>query len=156
MVKKKRRRASLNLIKTSIRLNRFFLIVLIPVLFAVSCSKSKGDFAFKRFHDGTFKKISSIPEFSSDEEIKWIYRFRKKTGNQKIGVIIQKKEVVWVDIFTGIESISPTYSIINGIIKELKPGDYKIILSDMTDGTDIELIDEKEFIIYNKDDDSID
>jgi hypothetical protein len=125
-------------------------IVLALTLAAVSCSM-EGTFGFKKFGQDIYHKLQGSPEFASNEAVDWVFKFRKKYGERTIGVVYQKKELVWVDVFTTTAKIDNTTMAVYGTIKDLEPGQYQIIITELE--KDNKLIDSKEFIIYEKDSD---
>jgi hypothetical protein len=126
------------------------VMVLSLALMAVSCSM-EGTFGFKKFGQDTYHKLQGSPEFASDETVDWVFMFRKKYGERTIGVVYQKKELVWVDVFTTTAKIDNSTRTVYGTIKDLEPGKYQIIITELE--KDNKLIDSKEFIIYEKDSD---
>jgi hypothetical protein len=125
-------------------------IVLAVALGAVSCSM-EGTFGFKKFGQDTYHKLEGTPEFSSDEAVDWAFVFKKKYGERVIGIVYQKKELVWVDVLTRSARIDNTSKIVYGTIKDLEPGEYRIILTELENGN--KLIDSKDLIIYEKEND---
>ena len=126
-----------------------FSVIILCLLFFVSCGKLKGEFAFQAPEDKTYKRNPGRLEFDSGQEIKWIYSFTSiPMGRTKLGVIILKKELGWVDILTTSDYIDSLKKVVYGTLKELEPGDYKIVLVELTsDGN--KKIDEKEVYIYS-------
>ncbi len=125
-------------------------IVLAVALGAVSCSM-EGTFGFKKFGQDTYHKLEGTPEFASDEAVDWAFVFKKKYGERVIGIVYQKKELVWVDVLTRSARIDNTSKIVYGTIKDLEPGEYRIILTELENGN--KLIDSKDLIIYEKEND---
>ena len=121
------------------------------VLCATACSQSKGDFAFKGFQDDTFKRTAGAPEFPGNEEVRWIFLFKKKYNARDIGIVYLKKELVWVEVFTDTAKITLASNIVYGTIKSLQPGEYRIVLTDLINNN--EEIARKEFSIYEKEED---
>ncbi|MDY6968112.1 MAG: hypothetical protein SVR08_05590 [Spirochaetota bacterium] len=123
----------------------FFFIALISISI-FGCKKQKGEFAFKSYLDETYKKMSGIPEFNIREKINWVYIFNQVNDIHNINVVLLMKEAIWVDVNTRTEKITPMNKIIYGEIKNLEQGKYRILLSEGG-----RVIDKKEFIIYNTD-----
>jgi len=65
--------------------------------------------------------------------------------------VYKKKELVWVDVLTRSVRIDDTSKIVYGTIKDLEPGEYRIILTELENGN--KLIDSKDLIIYEKEND---
>ena len=112
----------------------------------------KGDFGFKKFGDETYHRIDGTPEFASDEAIDWVFRLSRKYGERDIGIVLQKKELVWVEISTRSQRITTADRALYGTIKDLQPGEYKLVLTLVK--SDNELIDSKNFIVYEKEGDA--
>jgi hypothetical protein len=125
------------------------LLLLFSLLLFVSCGKLKGEFAFQTPDDKGYKINQSRFEFDSAKEINWIYKFDSTPGDRiTLGVIILKKELGWIDIITTTDYIDPLKNIVYGTLKELEPGDYKIVLILPTSEGN-KIIDEKEVYIYS-------
>ncbi len=124
-------------------------ICLILILFLTSCGKLKGEFAFQTPEDKGYKINQTRFEFDSAKVINWIYKFDSFPGDRiKLGVIILKKEIGWIDILTTSDYIDPLKNIVYGTLKEFEPGDYKIVLVEVTsEGS--KAIDEIEIYIYS-------
>lgn len=124
-------------------------VLLISVLFLLSCGKLTGKFAFQTPEDKCYKINQDRLEFDSSQEIKWVYTFNAiPSGRIHLGVIILKKELGWIDILTTSDYIGPAKSMLYGTLKELEPGDYKIVIVETTiDGN--KKIDEIEFYLYS-------
>ncbi len=125
-------------------------IILALALGAVSCSM-EGTFGFKKFGQDTYHRMEGTLEFASDEAVDWVFVFKKKYGERAIGVVYQKQELVWVDILTRTARISNTTRTIYGTIKDLAPGQYQIIITELE--KDNALIDKKYFTVYEKEND---
>ena len=125
------------------------LSLLLFLLLITSCGKLKGEFAFKNPGDKGYKINQSRFEFDSSGEVDWIYRFHSKAGNKvKLGIIILKKELGWVDILTTSDYIDKSKNIVYGTLKGLEEGEYKIVLVELTpDGN--KTIDEIEMYLYS-------
>ncbi|HOT46512.1 MAG TPA: hypothetical protein PLM53_17160 [Spirochaetota bacterium] len=125
-------------------------VFLAVVLGAVSCSM-EGTFGFKKFGQDTYHKFEGTPEFASDEPVGWAFVFKKKYGERVIGIVYQKKELVWVEVFTRSARIDNFNKVVYGTIKDLEPGQYRIVITELE--KDNKLIDSKDFIIYEKETD---
>lgn len=113
-------------------MRRPFMLIIIP-LFLLSCGKMKGEFAFKYPEDKGYKINQSRLEFDCRQEVNWIYKFNFSPGsNRKLGVVILKKELGWVDILTTEDYIDPMKSIVYGTLKDFEPGDYRIVIVEVT------------------------
>ncbi len=125
-----------------------FGLVLALALGAVSCSVG-GTFGFRKFGEDTYRQLKGTPEFASDEAVDWVFKFNRKHGERTIGVVYQKKELVWVEVFSRSEKIDNFKWTVYGAIRDLEPGQYQLVITDV--GKDNALIDRKDFIIYEKD-----
>jgi len=123
--------------------------LIISLFLIISCGKLKGEFAFQTPEDKSYKINQSRFEFDSAKEINWIYQFDSIPGDRiKLGVIILKKEIGWIDILTTSDYIDPLKNIVYGTLKGFEPGDYKIVLVEATsEGS--KAIDEIEVYIYS-------
>lgn len=134
-----------------IRRGAFIAFILMLSLAASSCSM-EGKFGFKRFGEDAYRRTSETPEFASNEKVDWVYVFDRQYGERSIGIIYRKKEVVWVEMLTKVSRIDEGNKIVYGTIKNLPPGHYQIVLTDLKNGSGF--IDSKDFIIYEKDSDA--
>lgn len=114
----------------------------------IGCGKVEGEFAFKYLLDSDYRRIRGIPEFNGSREVRWIYLFNNIRGYHKIGVVIMKKELVWVDIDTRIDNINEANDTIYGVIKDYKEGRHAILITENG-----RIIDRKEFDIYSDEED---
>jgi len=128
----------------------YIVFIVMLSLAAGSCS-TEGKFGFKRFGEDTYRRTSETPEFASNEAVDWVYVFSKKFGDRSIGVVYRKKEVVWVEMLTKVSRIDEGNKVVYGTIKNFPPGHYQIVLTDLRN--DSRLIDSKDFIIYEKEND---
>ena len=123
-------------------------LLLLASLVLVSCGKLHGEFGFRYTGDQAYKRDLPRYEFDSAKEVDWVYKFDSVSGRASIGVIIMKKELGWIDILTTQDYVDEFKQIVYGNLKELEPGDYKLVLIEMsTVGS--RTIDEREFYIYS-------
>ncbi len=126
-----------------------YSVLFFSFLMLTSCGKLKGEFAFQNPGEKGYKVNQSRFEFDSSKEVNWIYKFDTTPGSQiKLGVIILKKEIGWIDILTTTDYIDPLKNIVYGTLKEYEPGDYKIVLVELTSEGN-KTIDEIEIYIYS-------
>lgn len=109
----------------------------------------QGTFGFKKFGQDTYHRLDGVPEFASDETVEWAYVFKKKYGERTIGIVYQKKELVWVEMLTGTGRIDEFNRIVYGTIRDFPPGTYQIVLTDLKN--DNRMIATREFVIYERD-----
>ncbi|MBN2159660.1 MAG: hypothetical protein JW807_09710 [Spirochaetes bacterium] len=133
-----------------IRVSTYMALILLVALFAISCGLH-GEFGFKKFGEDAYRRIDSVPEFAGGEAVDWVYAIRKVSGEMDIGVVYQKKELVWVEVYTQTSRINKKSRAVYGTIKDLDPGEYQILITDARG--DNRLIDSKHFIIYENGDD---
>lgn len=124
-------------------------LALLLAVTALSCGV-RGEFGFKRFGDDIYHRIDGTPEFASDEDVDWVFMLKKPYGGRSIGVICQKKELVWADVTERSQQITETDKAIYGTIKDLQPGEYRLLLTQVKENNT--LIASKDFIIYERDD----
>ncbi len=127
----------------------FIFISIFSLLLTLSCGKLKGEFAFQNPGEKGYKVNQSRYEINSSESVNWIYKFDTAPGSRvKLGVIILKKELGWIDILTTTDYIDPMKNIVYGTLKDFEPGDYKIVLVE-TSFEENKTIDEIEIYIYS-------
>jgi hypothetical protein len=125
------------------------IVVLLPVLF-MSCSRVEGSFAFKKFQDTSFKKYRKTKEFSSQESVRWMFTVAKEiTSPLKLGVILQKRELIWVSVSSRVELLHRTRHRIYGTIENYDPGLYKILITNVKAGNSV--VGQCSFRIFKED-----
>ena len=135
----------------------FLLRKLLPILFfafsavLLSCGKPSGEFAFKLPEDKGYKKPAVFQEFNSADEVSWIYSFSSIRGRLKLGVILLRKELVWVDVLSYSDYADSEKRRIYGEIKGLEPGDYRLMITEINENDRV-VLDEIEFYIFTDDD----
>jgi hypothetical protein len=127
------------------------VLLVAALMIALSCTKANSDFAFKGFHDDTYRKIQGTPEFSGDEEIRWVYVFGKVFGVLDIGIVYLKKELVWVEMRSEIVKIDQASRTVYGTIKDFPPGKYQIVLTDVRNQN--REMARKDFIVFEREED---
>jgi hypothetical protein len=128
--------------------------VAIILLFFISCGKMKGEFAFQNPGDKGYKVNQSRLEFNSKDEVNWIYKLSSAPrGRVKIGIIILKKEIGWIDVLTVSDYADPLKDTIYGKLKDMEPGEYKIVLIESNPAGNRH-IDEIEIYLYSDEDNS--
>jgi len=118
-------------------------IITISMMFLAACGQLEGKFAYKSQLDDHYRKMDANHEIKSDEKVNWVYVFDKFSGKHKIGVIILKKEIVWIDVLSWHDEVTPSENIIYGTIEDFQDGEYKIILTEND-----KAFDEQRFIVY--------
>jgi hypothetical protein len=151
------------LTRTSTRLNEGRVIrrgllvaaVVAVALSAASCAM-EGQFGFKKFGDDAYRRIDGRTEFEANEAVDWVFLFKKNYGDHQIGIVCQKKELVWADVYSSssmISTIKKSKPAVYGTIRNLSPGEYRLVITDVKN--DNRIIGIKEFVIYedtNEDD----
>lgn len=128
-------------------MKKYVLLILVTFLW-LSCGKLHGEFGFRYPGDQAYNRNLQQYEFDSAKEVEWVYKFESVSKRTSIGVITMKKELGWVDIFTTRDYVDEFKQIVYGKLSELEPGDYKLVLTEMSpEGSRI--IDEREFYIYS-------
>jgi len=102
-------------------------LLLLPAL-TVACGKLQGEFALRRYNDDVYRKVSGPFECAADEEVQWSYVFSKVTKRSDIAVIVQKKEIGWVESRSNLDYIDIEKKVIHGTVKSFEPGEYQIII----------------------------
>lgn len=125
-----------------------FPLILIIFLTVLACGEPKGEFAFKLPEDKGYRKFVNTPEFDSAAEVDWIYKFGSFRGRLNLGVIILKRELLWVDILAYTDFADPEKRIVYGKIKGLDPGDYRLMITEISENEQ-KTIDEVYFYIYS-------
>ncbi len=123
------------------------VILLFFALGLLSCGRPEGEFAFKFPEDKGYRKVLNSPEFDSAVEVDWIYTFSSIRGRVNLGVILLKKELLWVDILAYTDYADSEKRIVYGKIKSLDPGDYRLMITEIKDDEQ-NIIDELYFYIY--------
>ncbi len=123
-----------------------FLLVLSVLI--CSCSRPKGQFAFKTFTDKGYRINPERLEFDADKELFWIYSFEKISSRINLGVVILKKDLSWVDVLSRPDHIDAEKNIVRGSFKGYEPGDYKIVITEITD-SGAKKIDECSLYLYS-------
>jgi len=137
--------------RTSTKLNKAIVIAFalhLGVSAILSCGTPKGTFAFKGALDDRYHTLSETPEFEQGSPAEWAYVFNKNYGLRTFGIVVLKKELVWVEVSRRTASIDKTSRIIYGSLGDLSTGQYKIIITEKAT-----VIDEREFVIYAGEDD---
>lgn len=89
---------------------------------------SKGTFAYRTYQHETYVKMHDGMEIAAGDSFDWVYRNKGIGGNRVIGIILQEKQVVWVDIDINRQEINKDIPNVYGTVDELTPGEYKIVL----------------------------
>ncbi len=116
---------------------------IITVLLLTGCVRLKGEFAFRKFGQDSYRRIEGSLEFEKNEKVDWVYIFRNLRGKYKIYISIIKKELIWIDIYNTTDLVSVGKNSVYGVIENLSDGIYKIILYNES-----RVIDEREFTIF--------
>jgi hypothetical protein len=122
---------------------KIFSIIFIAYVFS-GCGQLKGEFAIKNRFEDKYRKVNSSLELEKNEKIKWVYIFSNVREELQIGVVLLKKEIVWVDMDSRTEKISPSKKIIYGEIVNLSDGEYKITLAHSE-----KIVDELGFTVFS-------
>ncbi len=123
--------------------------VVVSALILPGCGKLKGQFGFRTMIDDRYQKVTGVPEFKKSDRVDWVYVFNAVKGPRTIGVFVMKKELVWVEMIKDTRQIRPGNNILYGTIENYDEGRYKILLTENNSQ-----IDEKEFIVYDSEEDT--
>jgi len=115
----------------------FFLLIF------VSCLGMKGTFAYRTYQHETYVKMSDGMEIPEGETFDWVYRTDSFWGDGTVGIVLQEKQIVWVDIAINRQKVDKLTPHVYGSVGLLTPGEYKIVLVDKK-----KLIDEISFTVY--------
>lgn len=116
------------------------------ILLVLSACSKHAVFAYKTFDMDTYRNMGESFEFSSDKPFDWVCTLTSNPG-KRVTVIIQKKELVWVDVMKEAQDIKKKDLFVHGRIEGLDPGDYRIVL--VGDNNTDKAAAEYEFRLYN-------
>ena len=114
-----------------------------------SCGKLTGQFAWKTAEMDAYRQMPDDMEFSSDKPVDWVFAFDRVSGVRYIYVVLQKKELVWVDIKKETIETDKTSPFVHGRVENLEPGEYQIVLAEKD-----KRIADKRFVVYDPEDDA--
>lgn len=124
-------------------LNKKNIIVIISLFILSSCIRINGIFAYKDKYMDYYKKFENGISFNQKREINWVYKIDKISKKTSIGVVVLKKELVWIDVIKYSYTVDLLKPNVYGKIENLEPGMYKIVLMHEND-----MIDSINFKIY--------
>lgn len=127
--------------------HRYPAFVMLLLLF-VSCGRLEGEFALRRFSDDVFRKAGGSFECRVTEEVQWAYVLKKADRRRDIGVVIQKKEIGWVEVKTRTDYIGLEKRAVHGLINGYGPGEYQIVILDVSD--DNSVLGRLKFFVYDE------
>ena len=131
------------------RASAFFLLCLCAL--SLSCGNLTGQFAWKTADMDAYRQMSDDMEFASDKPVDWVFAFDGVRGIRYIYMVLQKKELVWVDIKKETIETDKTSPFVHGRIENLEPGEYQIVLAEKT-----KRIADTRFVVYDPEEDSAD
>jgi hypothetical protein len=130
-------------------MNKSGLLLIVVILLCSACGSFDGEFGIKVNNDNNYRKINGVPEFSSEDTVAWIYRLKKgMISRADAGVILMKKELIWVDIYTVSDYFDNEKRLLYGVITGLDPGEYRLLITESKN--DNKLIAEMTFKIYEE------
>lgn len=132
-----------NWIKMITKLNSTLLLLVIVCVSIVSCSKDTGRFGFKTSGDDRFMTKNNFCEFNHTEKVEWVFCFDRVSKSKEVGVVILKKEKVWVNVYSFSQTVNRNKQCIFGQIHNYNEGIYRIVITDKDT-----VIAEQEFTIY--------
>lgn len=124
-------------------------VFLSGLLIISGCGKLSGEFGFRTFFDQAYKKVRGIPEFKNTERVQWVFVFKAVKDKRYVGVIVQKKEIVWAEVFKETKLITPERKILYGTIENYPEGEYKILILEEN-----KILGQQDFIVYQNDEDT--
>lgn len=123
-------------------------VLTMALVVPMGCGGLKGEFAIKQPLADEYRRVEGIPEFPADWAIDWVYVFREVKDVHTIGVILMKREIVWVDVRARTERIDPAQKVIYGVIEGLEKGRYRLLIAEKG-----KIIGEMEFVVYDDSED---
>lgn len=133
-------------------MTRTAAVILLCMCAAIfSCGKLSGQFAWKTADMDAYRQMSDDMEFASDKPVDWVFAFDSVRGIRYIHVVLQKKELVWVDIKKETIEVEKTSPFVHGSIGKLEPGEYQIVLAEKE-----KRIADKRFVVYDPEEESAD
>jgi hypothetical protein len=128
-------------------MHKKYICVLVILLIIGACSKLEGTFAYKTMYMDAYKKMKPGMEFASKSRIDWTFVTDSISKPYTVGVVLLKKEVIWIDVSRDKYFINRENPHIYGHFEQLPAGNYKIVI--VTEEN--ELISENPFSIYYED-----
>ena len=121
-------------------------LILIILLF--SCSQEEPVFAVKRYTDDSYRRVMTHLEVNSQEKVNWSAVFKKAKKRINLGIIVSKREISWIEVYSQSDYVDANKRAVHGIIFDLPPGDYKIMIFNLKNNR--ELISQ-EFLVFEDD-----
>ncbi len=124
------------------------LIIAAVMAVAGACGVPGGSFGMKGPLDEKYRRVDGSPELMEGEEKQWVYMFNSAPSPMQLGIVCMKKEIVWVDIRTDSEKLDGNKKAVFGELRDLSPGDYRLVLTDVKKRNSI--VASLEFSVYEK------
>ena len=105
------------------RVSALFLLMLV-----VGCTKETGKFAVRNVESGAFQTMTDGAEYAASTSIEWIYAFPPIKEQIRVGVVLQKYELAWVDVAKDETVVTKTSPYYYGTIPPLEEGTYRLVL----------------------------
>jgi hypothetical protein len=86
------------------------------------CSPVSGIFGYRLPGMDTFRRFDNDMQFSDAQPVEWTFVADKAADPRYVGVIILKKEVVWVEVFKEVRMINAANKAVFGRIEGYEPG----------------------------------
>lgn len=125
-----------------------YAVLTMALIVPMGCGGLKGEFAVKQPLADEYRRVDGVPEFPTDGHVDWVYAFREVKDVHTIGVILMKREIVWVDVNARTERIDPAQKVIYGAIEGLETGRYRLLIAEKG-----KIIGEMEFVVYDDSED---
>ncbi|HNU90856.1 MAG TPA: hypothetical protein PKO25_03190 [Spirochaetota bacterium] len=122
----------------------FGALITLALFFQSGCGGLKGEFALRQPLADEYRRVAGVPEFPADGHVDWVYAFREVKDVHSIGVILMKREIVWVDVSARTERIDPAQRVIYGAIEGLARGRYRLLIAENG-----KIVDEMEFVVFD-------
>jgi hypothetical protein len=107
--------------------NKIVSVLSLTATLLLSACSSETKFAYKTFDMDTYRTLGRDFEFPADKPFDWVCRLGKNPG-ERVTVIIQAKELVWVDVTKESQNFNKSDPFVHGHIEGLDPGEYRIVL----------------------------
>jgi hypothetical protein len=121
---------------------------LVILALLIGCAKESGKFAMRNVESGAYQTMQDGAEYSANTPFEWIYAFPPVKDQMRVGIVLQKQELAWVDVSkdeTVVTKSSPFYY---GTTAPLDEGTYRLVILELRK-TEIVPIAETGFRIVN-------
>lgn len=126
-----------------------FKVFLSVMLFAfvLSCKNPEGRFAFKFPQDDAYRMSAIPPEISTGGKLHWVCSFGGSVSREDVSVIVEKKEMMWIEVAGRKDYIASDKPSVFGIISGYDAGVYRIVITENSTGKQLAA---GEFFVYDE------